>query len=306
VFAERWWLDAATGSPGAWAPNLLLDEGTGEALAAWPLPFRETGRGRVGHGLPYTPWLGPQLPEVDGGPLVARLNADVTLLEQLAEQLSDWAHVEAACMPELDYWVPLSWHGYEQTTRSTWRLDSSLALDDVRAGLRRSPRRNLKVAAKEGLEVVPGTVEDLLAACEATYAIQDIEGVPARPVLERVARAAVQRERGEVLAVRTASGELASAGLCVWDDRLTYNLANGRIASVGASNAPTTLLFASIERALERGTGFDFEGSMLRPVEHFFRSFGGTPRPVSVVRRSSPAWQRTVARRRRLKRLFGR
>ncbi len=305
VFAEPWWLDAAAGSRSAWTANLLFDD-TGDALAAWPLPFRETKHGRVGHGVPYTPWLGPQLPDTDGA-LVTRLNSDVQLLEQLADgPLADWAHVEAACMPELDYWVPLSWHGFEQTTRSTWRLPAGIASDDVLAGLRRSPRRNLKVATKEGLVVVPGTIEDLLAACEATYAIQSIDGIPAREALERVARAAIERDRGEILAVRTASGELASAGLCVWDDRLTYNLANGRIASANASNAPTALLFTSIERALARGTGFDFEGSMLRPVEHFFRSFGGTPHPVSVVRRSTADWRRAVARKRRMKRLLRR
>ncbi|MCB0880251.1 MAG: GNAT family N-acetyltransferase [Thermoleophilia bacterium] len=303
VFAESWWLDAATGSPDAWTPNLLRGDDD-QVLAAWPLAFRTTSHGRVGHGLPYTPWLGPQLP--DSQPQIVRYNEWVKLLEQLAEQLAEWAHVESACMPELDYWTPLHWHGYAQTTRTTWRLPAGMSSDEVRAGLRRSPRRNLKVAAKEGLEVVPGTIDDLLAACEATYALQDIEGVPARGVLERVARAAIQRERGEVLAVRTAEGELASAGLCVWDDRLTYNLANGRIASVDASNAPTTLLFHAIERAMERGTGFDFEGSMLKPVESFFRSFGGSPHACSVVRRSSPAWERSVARKRRLKRLLRR
>lgn len=303
VFAESWWLDAATGSPEAWTPNLLHDE-AGEVLAAWPMAFRTTGRGRVGHGLPYTPWLGPQLPDAPAS--IARINDDVALLEQLAEHVADWAHVEAACMPELDYWTPLSWHGFTQTTRTTWRFESDSTIDEIHAGLRRSPKRNLKTAARDGVIVDTGTVDELLVACKATFAQQAIDGVPARDVLERVARNAVQRERGEILAVRTADGELASAGLCVWDDRRTYNLANGRIADSGVASAPTVLLHRSIERALERGTGFDFEGSMIKPVESFFRSFGATPHAYSVVRRSSPTWARTVARKRRIKRLLRR
>ncbi|MBW3609254.1 MAG: hypothetical protein KY463_13035 [Actinobacteria bacterium] len=55
--------------------------------------------------------------------------------------------------------------------------------------------------------------------------------------------------------MRTAEGDLASAGLFVWDDRWSWNLANGRIAESGATGAPTALLWHAIGRALERGLG---------------------------------------------------
>lgn len=209
-------------------------------------------------------------------------------------------------MPELDYWTPLHWHGFSQSTRTTWRVPADVSLDDVRAGTRKGTRSTLAAAERDGLAVGTGSIEELLEACAATFASQEIAEVPARTVLERVARAAVERGRGEVRAVRTADGVLASAGLFVHDDRLTYNLANGRIADSGATGAPTALLFDAIGRALERGTGFDFEGSMLRPVERFVRGFGGTPVGYSVVRRSNAAWERAVARRRRIKRLLRR
>ncbi len=304
VFAESWWLDATTGSPDGWRPNLLLDA-NGDARAAWPLPTRTTSVGAVATGASYTPFVGPQLPD-RAGSRVAQVSADVELLRELAGLLDTYAHVEAACMPELDYWTPLSWHGYEQMSRTTWRIAAGSSPDDVRAGMRKGTRSALTAAERDGLVVEPGTIEELLTACEATFAAQDISDVPARTVLERVARAATQRERGEILAVRTADGALASAGLFVWDDRLTYNLANGRIASSGATGAPTALLWHAIGHALERGTGFDFEGSMLQPVEQFVRGFGGEPLAYSVVRRSSPAWTKIVARKRRVKRLLRR
>lgn len=303
VFAEPWWLDAAAGSPQGWRPNVLRAD-DGAPRAAWPLAERDERAGRVAHGLAYTPFLGPQLP--DRAPGVARVSADVALLEQLAELLSGHAHVEAACMPELDYWTPLSWHGFEQTTRTTWRIAAGLVPDAVRAGMRKGTRSTLKAAERDGLEVTDGTIADLLDACAATFARQDADGVPAQVVLERVAAAAIARGRGEVRAVRTAAGELSSAGLFVWDDRWTYNLANGRIGSgslTGATGAPTALIWDAIQRAIARGGGFDFEGSMLRPVERFVRGFGGEPVPYSVVRRSSVAWTRVVARRRRIKQL---
>jgi hypothetical protein len=302
IFAESWWLDATCGSLEAWQPNLLRDE-DGEVIAAWPLPTRTTSHGKVGHGVPYTPWLGPMLPGADTD--VARWSADVDLLEQLAEQLASHAHVEAACMPELDYWTPLSWHGFTQTTRTTWRIAAGLDADTARANLRASTRKALSRAERQGVTVRAGTVDELLAAWASTFERQG-KAVPNADVLERVARLSLERGRGEVLAAVGADGTLAAAGLFVWDDRLTYSLAHGWIPGPDSAGAPTVLVWNAIVAALARGTGFDFEGSMLQPVEKFVRGFGGAPHAYSVVRRSSATWERTVARKRRVKRLLRR
>lgn len=303
IFAEPWWLDTVIGRPGGWEPNVVRDK-DGAPVAAWPLPARTTRAGRVGHGIPYTPWLGPLLR--DAATPAARASSDVQLLEQLAAgPLADWAHVEAACMPELDYWTPLAWHGYTQTTRTTWRIAGDQTPELVRAGMRTRGRRALSIAARDGLTCQSGTVADLLDACEATFGRQGSD-TPARHVLDRVATESLARERGEILTVRTADGQLASAGLYVWDDRFTYSLANGRIDAVGSFGSHALLMSEAIRTALARGTAFDFEGSMLQPVEHFVRGFGGAPHSYSVVRRSSPAWERSVARRRLAKRLLRR
>ncbi|MCW2962531.1 MAG: hypothetical protein JWM25_1399 [Thermoleophilia bacterium] len=304
IFAEGWWLDAATGSAEAWRPNLLRDD-AGAVRAAWPLATREWRLGDIGAGARYTPFLGPQLP-AKGSNAADQASADVALLDDLATSLHLYEHVEAACAPELDYWTPLHWHDYTQTTRTTWRIDAGQSLDEVRAGLRSERKRNLKAATAAEFVAGTGTIDDLLTACAATFERQEAD-VPGEVVLRRLAEAALERGRGEVLTVRTASGELASAGLFVFDDRWTWNLANGHLeVDGGQRGAPTLLQWTAIEHALARGTGFDFEGSMIRPIERFVRGFGGRPVSYSVVRRSSPDWARTVARKRLVKRLLRR
>jgi hypothetical protein len=302
IFAESWWLDAVTGSPDDWRANLLRDD-DGSVLAAWPLPTRTTSHGLVGHGAPYTPWLGPLLPERE--PEIERISDDVDLLESLAGLVEPYAHVEAACLPELDYWTPLAWHGYTQTSRTTWRIGAGRSAEDARTELRASTRKALSRAERQGVTVRGGTVDELLAAWASTFERQGAP-VPNEDVLERVARLSVERGRGQVLAATGADGELAAAGLFVWDDRFTWSLAHGWIPGPNAAGAPTVLVFNALVAALERGTGFDFEGSMLKPVEKFVRGFGGEPVAYSVVRRSSPAWERSVARKRRVKRLLRR
>jgi len=70
----------------------------------------------------------------------------------------------------------------------------------------------------------------------------------------------------------------------VWDSRFTYYLLGGSDETLRTSGAGSLVLWSAVEAAAERGTGFDFEGSMLRPVERYFRSFGGAPAPYSLVR----------------------
>jgi hypothetical protein len=304
VFAESWWLDAATGSPDAWQPNLLRAD-DGAVRAAWPLTSRTWRGARIASWIRYAPFLGPQLPDRPDG--ADGTSSDVALLDELAASLAArYAHVEAPCAPELDYWTPLSWHGFAQTTRTTWRIAAGTDLTELRAGLRTERKRNLKSADAAGFTVGAGTLDDLLAASASTFARQDAD-TPSEPILRRLATAALERRRGEILAVRTADGDLASAGLFVFDDRWTWNLANGHVdVEGGLRGAPTLLQWTAIEHALARGTGFDFEGSMLRPIERFVRGFGGEHVAYSVVHRSSPEWARTVARKRRLKRVLRR
>jgi hypothetical protein len=236
----------------------------------------------------------------------ATVNMDVDSLELLAEQLDgEYAHVEAACMPELDYWTPLSWHGYTQTTRTTWRIAADQSMEEIRIAMRATTRRKLRAAERDQLTVGDGGVEDVLAACAATFERQD-GTLPARETLRQLATAALANGKGRVLAVRSAEGELVSAGLFVFDDRWTWSIANGHIPMKVALGAPTLLMDTAISQAMERGTGFDFEGSMIKPIEHFVRGFGGTPTAYSVVSRSTPAWARNVARKRRIKRLLRR
>jgi hypothetical protein len=302
IFAEGWWLDLVTGGPDGWRPNVLRDK-RGAVIAAWPMAVRSTPAGLVATGAPYTPFLGPQLP--NGRTDADRISADVTLLDALADQVASYAHIEAPCAPEFDYWTPLHWHGYEQTTRTTWRIRAGHSDGELRAGLRTERRRNLNAAETAGFVAEAAGVDALMTACAATFERQGAD-VPAAALLRRIADEVLRRGRGEVLAVRGPDIQLASAGLFVFDERWTWNLANGHLDTGELKGAPTLLQFRAIAFAMQRGTGFDFEGSMIRPIERFVRGFGGHPFSYSIVRRSSPSWARAVARKRLVKRLLRR
>jgi len=294
VFATSWWLDAV--APGAWRTNVTESGGT--VIAAWPTVVRRGRFGPVHAGAPITPYLGPLL---SGGDGVRRRSREAEQVELLLEQLGDFAHLEARCNPTFDYWTPLHWHDFRQTTHYTWRLVDLSDLERVFAGLRENVRREIRKARKRGLSVEDGTLADYLRIHKdaATEQGRPDEARANRPLIERVDAAAAAREARDILLARDSDGRVHAGAYFVRDARWTYYLLGGSEPSMRTSGAASLVMWTAIERAGARGTGFDFEGSMLRHVERFIRAWGGTPTPYSVVRRTPSrafATERTIKR----------
>jgi GNAT acetyltransferase-like protein len=280
VFCSSWWLDATAGS-GRWRHTDVCDA-DGRLIATWPAAVRRTRFGDVLTGAPLTPHLGPLLSAGDGR---QRRSREVDQLERLADALRPYAHVEACCSPRLDYWTPLSWHGFSQTTHYTWRLEDVSDEEATFARLRDSARRQVSKAQRLGLVVEPGTVDDLVALQRQTFERQEEAGTgPQEALVRRLAAAVTSHGAGEILVARDDAGQVHSASMFVHDERTTWYLLGGSDTELRASGSASLLMWEGIRRAGVRGTAFDFEGSMLRHVERFVRNFGGEPTAYSIVR----------------------
>jgi hypothetical protein len=278
VFATSWWLDAVTG--GAWRLHSVQEQG--EIVAAWPTVPRETRLGTVHAGARLTPFLGP-LFAPDDDP-ARRRSLQVRCLCLRVEALEPFAHLEARCNPAFDYWAPLSWRGFSQTTLYTWRLADLGDLDAVLAGIKGNVRGDIRKAERQGVEVGEGTLAEFLAVQGKTAEQKGFGGGSGNPVLERIDAAAGPRGARTILVAGGADGLVHAGAYLVHDDRFTYYLAGGSDPALRTSGAGSLVVWAAIQAAAERGLGFDFEGSMIAGVEKFFRAFGGEPAPYSVVR----------------------
>ena len=293
VFTTSWWLDAV--APGGWRDHAV--EPSGRLVAAWPTVVSARRGGDLHAGAPITPYLGPLLTAGEGA---HRRSRELEAAGAPLDRLGDFAHLEARCSPDFDYWTPLHWHGFRQTTHYTWRLPDVSDTEAVFAGVRENVRREIRKARKH-VEIEEGSLTEYFRVHEQTAARQDrLEEVRAnRDLIERVEAAAAARGARTILLARDADGRLHSGAYFVHDRRWTYYLLGGSDPELRTSGAASLVLWAGIEHAAERGAGFDFEGSMLRPVERFVRSWGGVPAPYSLVRKTPSkrfAVERTVKR----------
>jgi hypothetical protein len=284
VFATSWWLDAVVG-PGRWRSNVIHGD-AGRIVAAWPGVVKHVGGREALVGAPLTPWLGPLLSPGDGKESRSR---EIEQTERLLEEsMSTYAHIEARCSPAYDYWTPLRWNDFTQTTHYTWRLPDCRDLAALEERFYKRTKGPLRKALKSSLTVEAGNVDELIEAQRKTFDRQGIGEHATSPALMRkIEAAASAHDACSIFVAREDEGRVHAASMFVYDANMVWYLVGGGDPELRSSGGATLLMWEGIKLAGERGAGFDFEGSMLRPVERFVRGFGGEPTPYSIVRRTS-------------------
>ncbi len=289
IFSTPWWLNAV--APGAF--QVLLAELDGEIQAAWPIVPQSRGApGRFIVQPSLTPWLGILYGPPGEEKRQTRLGRERQLTDQLVAQLPACRMVRAAFHRSYGYWTPLSWAGFTQTTRYTFVLEP-LEEAAVWKGLGESVRRQVRKAEKEGVAVEATDDLDAFWSVHAqTFRRQGL-GVPYDlELVRRIDAACAPRAVRRILLARDRQGRVHAGVYLVWDARSAYYLMGGADHQLRSSGAMSLAMWEAIRFAAGVSNAFDFEGSMLQPVERFVRAFGALPHPYSVVTRfASPMWR---------------
>lgn len=281
LFATSWWLDAV--ADGRWRANAVSEGGA--VVAAWPTVTRGSPFGTIHAGAPLTPFLGPLF--VPEPTRLRRRSRELKAIELLLAELEPYAHLEARCNPAFDYWTPLHWRGFSQTTHYTWRLAGPRDPGALWRELRENVRREVRKAEKRGVAVEPGTLADLRALWEPALRRREQSAGSGNPeLLARIEAAAAARDARSLLVARDGEGRLHAAGYFVRDGHFAYYLVGATEPELRGNGGFSLVVWQAICEAFERGLGFDFEGSMLPAVERFVSAFAGEPVPYSLVRRT--------------------
>ncbi|HAP68335.1 MAG TPA: methicillin resistance protein, partial [Flavobacteriales bacterium] len=81
-------------------------------------------------------------------------------------------------------------------------------------------------------------------------------------------------------------GNSVASLLLVWDDESAYYLAGAVDPDNKNTGAMSLLMWTAILFSSSVTNAFNFEGSMIEPVERFFRSFGATQTPYFEIRKT--------------------
>jgi hypothetical protein len=303
IFQQPWWLDAV--APGRWA-EVTCEEG-GQVVAR--LPYVVRGR----HGFKMltqsslTQTLGPWVDSSDAKPARA-FAREQELLAELERRLPKAQVFSQQFSPLMLNALPFHWAGYRLEVGYTYRLHGIGSADGIWDGMRDNIRREIRKARKR-VEVVEGLgVDRFHAVLSKTYERQNIPTPHSLAELEKLEAACAPRDAGAMLFARDDADRIHAVAWAVWDRNGAYYLLAGGEPDLRTSGAGSLLVWEAIMRASAVTDVFDFQGSMLQPVERFFRAFGSRQTPYLRVSRMSqvsrmllatrPMWQRITAARR--------
>ena len=278
VFASSWWLDATAGED-SW--GICEIKQNNEVVASMPWVLKHRYGIRVISQPALTQTLGPWLAEAPSGTKYAkRLAREKDLMEALIDQLPGYHVFRQSFAPEITNWLPFYWKGFQQTTRYTYRLPDLTNIDLVWSDFQENIRREIRKAGKQGVTVERcSDIDAFLEVNELTFARQGMKLPYTRTYVKRLFAACEANHAGAVFLARGKDGRIHAGNMLVWNEHCAYYLMGGGDPELRSSGATSLAMWQAIQFAATVSRIFDFEGSMIEPVERFFRGFGAVQTP---------------------------
>jgi hypothetical protein len=292
IFQQPWWLDAV--APGAWSEATV--ERDGRVVARLPYVVRDRRPLRVLTMPPLTATLGPWVERSKGRPARA-LGREMQLLGALEAALPRADVFTQQFSPTILNALPFHWAGYRIEVRYTYRLEGLRSEEDLWNGLRGNIRGDIRKARKQLAVRDDLGLEAFHAVWAKTFARQGMRPPAALADLERIDAACAARDARAMLFAADDADRVHAVAYAVWDHQAAYYLLGGGDPALRNSGATSLLVWELIMRARQVTDVFDFEGSMIEPLERFFRAFGGRQTPYLHVFRATRRGRAALALR---------
>lgn len=284
LFSRDWWLDAVAGSE-AWDVAVVLSDN--KIVAALPYVISSKFGIQTTTMPTLTKLLGPwiQSPE---GKYARQLSRRFDLLSQLLAELPKFGHYEQNWHYDQTNWLPFYWQGFQQTTRYSYVIENIQDtqsvwdgfLEKVKTDIRKSENRyNLKI--RDDL-----SLDDLIALGNLTFERQGIKSNFDDKVLRAINEACSIRNQRMIFIAEDEAGRRHAGVYIVWDQNSAYYLFGGGDPQLRNSGAASHCIWHAINFSATVSRNFDFLGSVMKPIELFFRGFGAIQKSYHTVYRT--------------------
>ena len=273
VLLQYWWWDAVCGDK-QW--DVLLSLRNGTVVAA--LPYLDRRR----LGIRYSPL--PQL-TMYSGPWLSNQD-DTAALNDIYRQLKALhlaIYIGRTPPGHHDADTPAR-HGFDVSTRHTYRFDPIRPLPDLMAQASQLRRRDIQRLGNQ-LTVVTNITPTVFADLHTAHYSKSANGdLLDHSLIARTCSAAINHGHGTIVGARRSDGSLCAALFVVYDSHSAYLLMMARTDDA-PRNVTAFLIWRTIDIMYRHTQIFDFEGGMEPGVEEYYRSFGAHPTTMLQVSR---------------------
>ena len=292
IFHEDWWLQIATGG----RYGIVETKHNGALVGYMPYAVTERFGSRSIEMPTLTHFQGPVIDDGQGSANSRTLRRfDVT--SDLIRKLPKVGHFFQKFHRNIDDVLAFQTEGYDAAVQFNHEIKPQPTAVIWR-GMRDKTRNMVRKADRTYTIEVLTDPDEFVAFYTKNLTIRDRRNYLDTVVCRSLVTAALSRGRGRIYAARDASGDIAAAIFCVWDQTSSYYLMSTRRADSG--NSPNTLLlWQAISDAAERGLIFDFDGLSSSGAIPFYAGFGAEVKPRYTA-------SRTIGLRRIVRALRGR
>lgn len=285
LFSQAWWLDATAGE-GNWDVALVTSDG--KIVASLPY-FNRNRFGFTFISQPaLTQTLGPWLrtSETKGA---KRLSMEKDWMNELMDRLPKFHHYSQSWNITQTNWLPFFWRGFKQTTRYTYLIAELNDEKKVWTGIQSNIKTDIKKASSRfNIQVRSDLgIEDFIKLNRLVFKRQGISPPYSDEYVRRIDQACATRGARRIFIAEDDQGRHHSGVYIVWDANSAYYLMGGGDPALRNSGATSLCMWEAIKFAATVTKRFDFEGSMIEPVERFFRSFGAIQTPYFSVSKTT-------------------
>lgn len=169
---------------------------------------------------------------------------------------------------------PFIWDKYKVIPNYTYRLSLEKTLEEIKSNFESKTRNAINKAVKEGVEISLNSLtrQQVFASLVTNLdsAGANIYYAPLKNILF-----GFSDESNSFCYVARKNNEVLGLVFCIYDKNVCYYLLAAVGKNIGVQGVNNLLVLHCVEKAQQLGCKvFDFEGSMLKGVEKFFRSFG--------------------------------
>ena len=227
------------------------------------------------------------------------------IITELILKLPKNYNVDFALDHTCDYLFPFIWNGFRIQLAYSYRIEDIHNLDLLWNGFADKIRTDIKKAQKIVTVEDNHSIDDLITLRNKTFARQGRKLYDYSIALKRLDTALLEKNARKLLCAVDSEGKIHAAAYFVYDEKCCYYLLGGGDPELRSSGATSLLVWEGIKFASAVSQSFDFEGSMIEPIERFFRAFGGVPTPYWRVTRLNSILSIVDYIKPKMKKLFG-
>ena len=284
IFAQDWWLDTTCGADN-WDVSIV--ESNNKIIAALPYQIKKHKNG-ITIGQPQlTQNLGPWLAQ-DDAKYTNQLSNQKKYMTALIDALPPYKTFAQNFNPKITNWLPFYWMGFKQQTNYTYRIEDLTNTDALWDNIRSNIKRAIRKAEKNSITInQTADLEDFITLIEKTFNRQGKSLPYPKELVRNIFAETQNRNASQLFIAQDTDGNHHAGALIIWDNQTAYYLIGGGDPDLRNSGAASLILWEAIKFSASVTQSFDFEGSMIDPIERFFRSFGATQTPYFNITKNN-------------------